>query len=436
MKKLIIFILLSLVVIPLVKAQLLCDESSYPFRLCQVVQNFTNVVAGAPITSRVSFKYIGNEWAPLVVRVNVSSEGYLFSENDFIGYGNLLTQALNGPITQEISLTCVLPPVTFEQIGETFKSSIPNNFTLYCYNPEFFYIVMPSSFNYVTITLIPNVALTPATFDFTIELMTDIGVPILEPTVNVINGYGSLIINPPFEKIEFISYPQQNITIKALIYSSIFFKGVPTNSPFPVIYFDLINQTSFNGSIEVRYYFDRDVLIAKGWDISKLTFYRLYITNGTASWVQMFSKVTDNYVSMNVTSLSVYGVFTSFYYPPRVTYVSYPTYVTTITNVTNITETRFIERPIERVIEEKIPPSPICGNGYCEAGETCSSCPEDCVCPSGTKCIANVCTAIIQPTPAGLTGLVILVTSPLGIAIIFIIMVFIVLLILVKKKKI
>ncbi|MEM5801952.1 MAG: hypothetical protein QXQ18_01005 [Candidatus Aenigmatarchaeota archaeon] len=396
MKKLILFALVSLLIIPLAEAQLLCDEATYPFRACQVIQNFTSVAAGSPNIANVSFKYIGNEWAPLVVRVNISSEGYVFSGNDFSGTGRLLTKALIGPVQHEIPLTCELPPITFTQTGETFVSPLPNNFTLYCYNSSF-YVVMPESLNNVTITLIPNIALIPAIFNFTIELMTDIGVPILEPTINITNGFGNLSINPPFEKIEFISYPEQNITIRVLIYDSIFFRGVPTNHPFPIIYFDFINQTPFNGSVGIRYYFDRDALVARGWDPSKLSFYRLNVVNGTASWIQMLSTVTDNYVFMNITSFSVYGVFTSFYYPPApaVTYVSYPSYPTYVTNVTNVSQ--LIEKPVERIIER--PAAAVCGNGYCESGETCSNCPEDCGCPAGTKCEANVCVAI-PPAPA------------------------------------
>jgi len=386
MKKLILFALVSLVVIPaLAKAQLLCDETSYPFRLCQVIQEFTDVTAGNPTTGKVSFKYIGNDWAPLVVRINVSSEGYTFTENDFSGYGTLLTKALIGPVEYEIDLNCELPNITFEETGETFESPIPNIFTLYCYNPDF-YVVMPESLNNVSITLIPNVALIPSTFNFAIELMTDIGVPILEPNIGIINSFGNFSINPPYEKLEFYFSEAQNLTVKTLVYDSIFYKKVPAERPFSLIFFDFRNSTSFNGSVEVRYYFDPELITSKGWDKNNIRFYRF--DPSTNNWILMNSGVKDNYVWVNLTHFSLYGVFTSFYYPPSpaVTYVSYPSTVY-ITNVTNVTQN--ITKPVEKV--EKYVEKAVCGNNICEVGESCSICPQDCKCANGYECVEGIC---------------------------------------------
>jgi len=408
MKKLILFALVSLLVIPaLAKAQLACDETSYPFRLCQVVQNFTDVTAGNPSTAKVSFKYIGNEWAPLVVRVNVSSEGYTFSEDDFSGYGSLLTKALIGPVEHLINLTCEKPPITFAQTGDTFESSLPQIFTLYCYSPDYFYIVMPDSLNNLSITLLPNIALIPAQFNFTIELMTDIGVPILEPNITIENGFGNLSINPPYEKLEFYFEGSQNLSVKTLVYSSIFYKKVPSDRPYSLIFFDFRNSTPFNGTAQIRYYFDPELIESKGWDKNNIRFYRF----DGANWILMNSGVIDNYVWVNLTRFSLYGVFTSFYYPPApapiYTTYSYPTYVT-VQNITNVTQN--ITQP-ERIIEKTVvkPPEAVCGNGYCESGETCGNCPEDCVCPAGTECKQNVCVAITPPvSPIGaITGAIV-----------------------------
>jgi uncharacterized protein YdeI (BOF family) len=89
MKKLILFALVSLLIIPaLAKAQLLCDEASYPFRQCQVVQEFTDVTAGNPTEAELSFVYKGSVVGSFGSKnKHVSSEGYTFSENDFAGYG-------------------------------------------------------------------------------------------------------------------------------------------------------------------------------------------------------------------------------------------------------------------------------------------------------------------------------------------------------------
>jgi hypothetical protein len=125
----------------------------------------------------------------------------------------LTTKAINTPVSMEILLKCVLPPVSFEQTGDNFTSPLPNNFTLYCYN-ETFYIVMPVSNNTLKLTLVPNVALIPNQFNFTVELMTDIGIPIIEPEINIMNGFGNISINPPYEKLEFYFSESQNSNSK------------------------------------------------------------------------------------------------------------------------------------------------------------------------------------------------------------------------------
>lgn len=397
MRKQALIILTTILILPILVRAELCDESSYPFRLCTIIQNFTNVIAGNPTNAIISFKYIGNDWAPLVIRVNISSSGYTFTEKDFKGIGVLRTRSIIGANEREITLTCELPPIQFIQTGDEYESYLPNVFTLYCFNPEYFYIVMPASTNRINITLIPNIGLIPSTFNFTIELMSDVGIPILEPDINIVNGYGNLSINPPYEKLEFYFGENQNLTIKTLVYSSVFIKKVPSERPYSLIYFDFRNSTPFNGVAQVRYYFDPDLLEARGWDKNNIRFYRF---NGT-HWILMNSGVVDNYVWVNLTKFSLYGVFTSFYYPPaqapvyntyEETYI-YPVYVTNVTNITQV-----IERPIERVIEKEKVPEAVCGNGYCESGETCSNCPEDCRCPAGTECRNNVCVAVTQPS--------------------------------------
>jgi hypothetical protein len=389
MRKLILLALVSLLVIPvLVKAQLICDEASYPFRLCQVVQEFTDVIAGNPTEAKLTFVYKDSLWAPLVVRINISSEGYTFSHNDFVGYGLLTTKAINTPLSMDIPLKCVLPPVSFEQTGDNFISPIPNNFTLYCYN-ETFYIVMPASTNTLKLTLVPNVALIPSQFNFTVELMTDVGIPMIEPEVNITNGLGNLSINPPYESLEFYFNESQNLTVKTLVYSSIFYKKVPNERPFSLIFFDFKNSTPFNGIVQVRYYFDPELIASKGWDTNNIRFYRY--DNG--NWVLMNSGVKDNYVWVNLTSFSLYGVFTSLYYPTvqqQIIYGGSTNYYYSVTNVTqNITQ------PVEKTVVEKYVEKAVCGNGICEVGESCSNCPQDCKCPNGYQCQEGIC----LPTP-------------------------------------
>ena len=80
-----------------------------------------------------------------------------------------------------------------------------------------------------------------------------------------------------------------------------------------------------------------------------------------------------------------------------------------------------------------IPREVICGNGLCEVGENCSNCPEDCSCPSGTRCVGGVCRSIprrrVTPTSTPLVPLGVWIFPIIGIVIFIIYKIY-------KKKKI
>jgi hypothetical protein len=395
MKKLILFALVSLLIIPaLAKAQILCDTYTYPFRQCEIVKEFTDVIAGNPTSTEFSFVYKGLSWTPVVIRLNITSQDYSFTGQEFTAYGELKTKALQGPAESSFDLICKQPNVTFNQTGDTFEKP-ENMITFYCYN-DTFYIAMPLSQNNVTLTVVPHIAIQPAKFNFTLELLSEVGIIVIEPEVKVENGYGKMEIGYPYNEYLEFYLPNQNVTIRVTAYSELFIKQVPKERPFGIAYFDFKNEKAFNGSIEIRYYFDPTTIISRGYDLNNLRFYKfegniwklvpssgVVIINDTLAYV---------YVYVNLTSFSLYGIFTSFYYPPsQIVYTGGGTtyYITNVTNVTNITQV--VENPIVRETVKEVPTKAVCGNGICEVGESCSLCPEDCKCASGYECIEGTC---------------------------------------------
>jgi hypothetical protein len=382
MKKLILLALFSLLIIPsLASAEITCTASSYPFRYCRVIQNFTDVIAGEESCAIVSFKYIGDTYAPIVARINVSAENYEFWKEDFTGYGILNSSLIYGTEKWGYELVCKNPEtIIFNQTGDTF--TVPN-YTYYCYHEPTLFILPPATQNQLKVCMKPNVAIKPATFTFNFELMSEVGVLWIEPEFNIsVNGSYSI----PDANLEFFNYGNENATLKASIYSTIFITQIPKERPVPLFYVDLKNETPIT-KIGVRYYYDENRLLMYDWNESNIRFYKF---NG-AAWSEIPSTIntSENYVETNLTSFSLYGIFTSHNYFQGPQGPAGPMGATGPAGPAGSQGPAGEVRNITTIKE--IPAKAVCGNNICEVGESCSICPSDCKCANGYECIEGIC---------------------------------------------
>jgi hypothetical protein len=459
MKKLILFALVSLLIIPaLAKAQTwyYCDSPLSPFKNCQVVSNFTpsQLVAGSPTCSEIKFDNKALLMFPLVIRINYTSENYEIWRNDFTGYGWVYSSS--GGYNK--SLVCKQPEtISFFAEGYT----VPNN-TLYCYHEEDLFIVKPRSDNSVHVCLIPNIALIPTTFNFTEELLSTLG-PIWAEPVNITIALNNTTAYTtiPLANLEIFTNFTEPIEIDALLYSNVFIQKVPGERPFSIAFLEIkTNATDeqLDKGIKIRIYYDEDYLKARGLDENNLRIYRFDVNSEDWVLLDSFVNSAENYVESNwLKSFSLFGLFTSFYYPPVQQQIIYGGGTTNYYyNVTNVTQN--ITQPVEKTVIEKVVEKAVCGNNICEVGESCSICPQDCKCPNGYECKEGVCLAkavcgngvcekgennvncpedcpAVAPTPTGglggVTGaLVATITNPIFAGIISLIVIAIVLAVL------
>jgi hypothetical protein len=392
MKKLILLALFSLLIIPvLAKAQTwyYCDSPLSPFKNCQVVSNFTpsELAAGSPTCSEIEFDNKALLTFPLVVRINYTApENYEIWRNDFTGYGWVYSNT--GGYNK--SLVCEQPE-TISFFAEGY--AVPNN-TLYCYNKEDLFIIKPRSDNLVHVCLIPNVALIPSTFEFTEELLSILG-PIWAEPVNITIALNNTTAYTTIRlaNLEIYTNFTEPVEIDALLYSNVFIQKVPSERPFSIAFVEIKTNASseqLNKGIKIRIYYDKDYVKARGLDEGNLRIYRFDVNSG--NWVLLDSYVdtTKGYVESNwLKSFSLFGLFTSFYYPPVQQQIIYGGSTNYYYNITNVTQN--ITQPVEKTVVERYVEKAVCGNGICEVGESCSNCPQDCKCPNGYQCQEGIC---------------------------------------------
>ena len=414
-KTILIAIIFASILINLSLSQVLLIN---PLKDVTIVKEFdTSIYAGGVSEAIVYFKYRVNDWIPLVVRVNITPEdvNYVLNGNEFNVEAYLLSKPMIAGIPPiEYYLKCELPPISFEQTGDYFEEPSNNMLSFYCYNETYFYILQPLSENNLTIKVYSHPALKPARFNITFELMSEIGILLIEPIVEIKDGKGILRIDyPTYEYLEFYLQNNQSMNLSVAIYSTIFIGNNPKERPVGIIYLNTKNLSSFSGLAEIRYYFTPSLLVSKNLDVLNIRFYKLEDNIWklvTASEVIIVNESLA-YVYAIVNSFGIYGIFTSYYTPQPLIQVqrevvAFPTErivekeriieTPIYYNITNITQPI-----IERIVEL---PKPVCGNDVCEVGEDWRNCPQDCPTP-------------IIPQPTMPTGLLIL-TEPSIIAII------------------
>jgi len=372
------------------------------FKNVKVLKNITDFTAGSTDYAEIYFYYAGAIFpkleglnAPLIVRFNITETtgNYPVQKGDFKVWGYIISAGVNH------TLKCV---ERIEEINETpikpYKSAFPNpipNGTFYCYNPLAFNFIPPASDNYLYIYETSNPALVPSTYNFTVELMSLFGIPLIEPE-GVTNATGYASIPEAYLEI-LLPNNESNVRFAATLYGALFINKVPSQRPYGIKFIEIEKITPMNSTYATLriHYTDSEII---GLNESDL---RIYYWNGT-DWT--FDGITDqkvnlaeNYVEANVTHFSLYGLFTS---APKVRGPPGPPGKKGSKGRPGPPGPPGPEGPAGKteIIEKEVPVEPVCGNKICEAKETCSNCPEDCACPAGYECKDNVCVAL-PPTP-------------------------------------
>jgi hypothetical protein len=392
MKKLILFALVSLLIIPaLAKAQQVSI-----FKNVRVEKNITDFIAGSTDYAKIYFYYAGAIFpelqglnAPLIVRFNITETtgNYPVEKGDFDVSAYVISAGVNHTLKcveniNEINETPVIP------YSSEFPDSIPDG-TFYCYNPLAFNYIPPASDNYLYVYVTPNVALIPSTYNFTVELMSLYGIPLIEPVVSTNNdGYA----NFPEAYLEIILEKPEQVNFSVTLYGTLFVDKTPLNNPYGIRFIEIKNITPMSSNFAtIRIHYTNAEV--RGLDENRLSIY--YWDESISDWNKLNSVINpdNNYVEANVTHFGLFGVFTSLL-PSVQQQIIYGGGATNYYyNVTNVTQN--ITQPVEKTVVERYVEKAVCGNGICEVGESCSNCPQDCKCPNGYQCQEGIC----LPTP-------------------------------------
>jgi len=379
--------LVSLLIIP---ALALAQVSI--FKNVRVEKNITDFTAGSTDYTKIYFYYAGAVFpelqglnAPLIVRFNITETtgNYPVEKGDFDVSAYVISAGVNYTLkcVEDISEINETPLISYKS---EFPDPIPNG-TFYCYNPLAFNYIPPASDNYLYVYETSNVALIPATYNFTTELMSLYGIPLIEPitTTNSSNGYA----NVSEAYLEILLEKPEQVDFSVTLYGALFVDKAPDNL-YGIKFIEIKNITPMNSTFAtIRIHYTNAEV--RGLDENSLSIY--YWNESRSDWDKLSSVVNpdNNYVEANVTHFSLYGLFGStpvVMGPPGPTGpagatgpagpAGSPGPAGEIMNITTIKE---------------IPAKAVCGNAICEVGESCSICPSDCKCANGYECIEGIC---------------------------------------------
>ena len=457
MKKLIIFALIGLLMIPTLANAEFWGISWY--KNYKVEKNITpSIVAGSTDTIEVSFKNptpsIGNLVA--VLNVNEDSGNYPVWLGDFKVRAELNSTSLYEPnISSSYSTDCVEGENgTFYCFNLTEMNCIPiGKKFMICFpfpNPQGSFIVLPGSENELTFYVTFNPALIPSNYSFNVTLYNDILIKLIEdPASNSTKAGEPTLFDASLSDtlLWITTNKDRNLSVDVTLYQYFLEKAFIPENLTPVKFVgieanDTTNITSVNLSV---YYKDEDI---PSWvDENSLRLY--YYDTSSANlddwdWRLLDSGVNtaENYVWARTNHLSLFGIFGSPSIKKEAVYISGPTiYLPGGTSYRNVTQNVTIEKPV--YIEKEVPAKPVCGNGICEVNETQTNCCIDCGCSQGYECRDNVCVAPTTTTVpqegvttvSPFTGFAALITSPTGITLISLIIVILIAIYIFYQKR-